>query len=54
LRGPGCAGGAIQLSSLRKAAAALDCEVIYALAPRRSLQANYDEAAMAVARRDLG
>lgn len=46
--------GVIQLSSLRKAAAALDCEVIYALVPRRSLQATYDEAAMAVARRELG
>jgi predicted DNA-binding mobile mystery protein A len=47
------AGGSIQLSSLRRAAAALDCEVIYALVPRRSLQATYDEAAMAVARREL-
>jgi predicted DNA-binding mobile mystery protein A len=47
------AEGVIQLSSLRKVAAALDCEVIYALVPRRSLQATYDEAAMALARREL-
>lgn len=47
------AGGSIQLSSLRRAAAALDCEVIYALVPRCSLQATYDEAAMALARREL-
>lgn len=48
------AEGTIQLSSLRKAAAALDCEVIYALVPRRTLQETYDTAAKNVARRELG
>jgi predicted DNA-binding mobile mystery protein A len=48
------AEGTIQLSSLRKAAAALDCEVVYALAPRSSLQEIYDTAATTVARRELG
>ena len=48
------AEGTIQLSSLRRAAEALDCEVIYALVPRRSLQATFDTAAKAVARRELG
>ena len=48
------AEGTIQLSSLRKAAAALDCEVVYALVPRRSLRETYDAAARRVARRELG
>jgi predicted DNA-binding mobile mystery protein A len=48
------AQGTIQLSSLRKAAAALDCEVIYALVPRGSLQETYDAAAQTMARRELG
>ena len=48
------ANGTIQLSSLRKAAAALDCEVVYALVPRRSLQETYHAAAERVARRELG
>jgi predicted DNA-binding mobile mystery protein A len=48
------ASGTIQLSSLRKVAAALDCEVVYALVPRRSLQETYDDAAVRVARRQLG
>jgi predicted DNA-binding mobile mystery protein A len=48
------ANGTIQLSSLRKAAAALDCEVVYALVPRTTLQATYDTAAKQVARRELG
>lgn len=46
--------GTIQLSSLRKAAAALDCEVVYALVPRRTLQQTYDAAATKLARRELG
>jgi predicted DNA-binding mobile mystery protein A len=47
--------GTIKLSSLRRAAAALECEVVYALVPRRSsLQETYDAAAKAVARRELG
>lgn len=32
------AAGRIQLDSLRRAAAALDCDVVYALVPRRPLQ----------------
>ncbi|MEJ0050187.1 MAG: mobile mystery protein A [Methylovirgula sp.] len=48
------ASGTIQLGSLRKAAAALDCEVVYALVPRRSLQETYQAAALRVARRELG
>jgi len=48
------AAGTIQLRSLRKAAAALECELVYALAPRRGLRDTYDTAALAVARRELG
>jgi predicted DNA-binding mobile mystery protein A len=48
------AEGTIQLSSLRKAAAALDCEVVYALVPRRTLKETFDAAATRVARRELG
>jgi predicted DNA-binding mobile mystery protein A len=43
----------IQLKTLRRVAAALDCEVVYALAPRTSLHETYDRAARAVARREL-
>lgn len=48
------ADGTIQLSSLRRAAAALDCEVVYALVPRRTLKETYEAAATRVARRELG
>jgi predicted DNA-binding mobile mystery protein A len=48
------ASGTIQLSSLRKAAAALDCDVVYALVPRVTLQQTYDAAAQRVARHELG
>jgi predicted DNA-binding mobile mystery protein A len=48
------AEGTIQLSSLRRAAEALDCEVVYALVPRKTLRETYDAAARAVARRELG
>jgi predicted DNA-binding mobile mystery protein A len=48
------AEGTIQLSSLRKAAEALDCEVVYALVPRRTLRETYEAAALKVARRELG
>jgi predicted DNA-binding mobile mystery protein A len=47
------AKGSIQLSTLRRAAEALDCEVVYALVPRRSLQETYEQAAKIVARREL-
>ncbi len=48
------AEGTIQLKTLRRAAEALDCEVAYALVPRRSLRETYDRAARAVAKRELG
>lgn len=48
------AEGTIQLSSLKKAAAALDCEVVYALVPRRTLKDLYEAEAAKVARRELG
>lgn len=48
------AQGTIQLNTLRRAAEALGCEVVYALVPRKTLQETYDEAARAVARRELG
>ena len=39
---------------MRRAAAALECEVVYALVPRKSLRDTYERAARAVARRELG
>lgn len=48
------AEGTIQLSSLRRAAEALDCEVVYALVPRKTLRETYEAAARVVARRELG
>lgn len=48
------AEGTIQLKTLRRAAEALDCEVVYALVPRKTLRQTYDDAARAVARRELG
>jgi predicted DNA-binding mobile mystery protein A len=47
------AAGAIQLASLRRAAAALDCDLVYALVPRTSLEATVRSRAMARARRDV-
>ncbi len=44
----------IQLNTLRRVAEALNCEVVYALVPRHSLQTLYDSAAHTVARRELG
>lgn len=48
------AEGTIQLNTLRRAAEALGCEVVYALVPRETLRATYEEAAKVVARRELG
>jgi predicted DNA-binding mobile mystery protein A len=45
---------AIQLSSLRKAAAALDCRLVYALVPREGLDEVYREAALAFIRSQVG
>jgi predicted DNA-binding mobile mystery protein A len=43
------ARGTITLESLRKAARALDCELVYALVPRRSLQERIAERVRQVA-----
>jgi len=48
------ADDAIQLKSLRRAAEALGCELVYALVPKASLEATYNAAAQALARRELG
>jgi len=45
------ASGSITLESLAKAAHALDCELVYALVPRKSLEATIEEHATALARR---
>lgn len=47
------AAGSIQLSSLRRAAAALDCTVVYALVPNSSLEQAVTERARKIAVRDL-
>jgi predicted DNA-binding mobile mystery protein A len=46
--------GGIRLSSLRRAASAMDCDVVYALVPRRSLDHTVRLAAENAARRRLG
>lgn len=43
-----------RLDSLRRAAAALDCELVYALVPRRSLDDTVRARARTLARADLG
>ncbi len=48
------ADDAIQLKTLRRAAEALGCELVYALVPKESLEATYNHAARVVARRELG
>jgi predicted DNA-binding mobile mystery protein A len=48
------AEGTIQLNTLRRAAEALGCEVVYALVPRKTLHETYEEAARAVVRLELG
>ena len=45
--------GRIRLDSLRRAAAALECELVYALVPRVALEETLDTRARALARRDL-
>jgi len=45
--------GTIQLNTLRKAADALDCDLAYALVPRRSLEHTTSEAARLKAARDV-
>ena len=48
------AAGTIQLSTLRRAAEALDCRLVYALVPNNSLEGAVHERARKLARRDLG
>jgi predicted DNA-binding mobile mystery protein A len=48
------ANGAIQLKTLRRAAEALDCTLVYALVPNTSLEGVVRERARKIAIRDLG
>lgn len=48
------ATGTIQLKTLRRAAEALDCTLVYALVPNASLEQSVDERARTIARRALG
>lgn len=43
------ANGTIQIDKLRRAAEAMDCTLIYAIAPRQSLEAMVDQRARAIA-----
>ena len=45
--------GRIQLVTLRKAAQALNCEVVYALAPKQNLQNEFFKRAIEIAREEL-
>lgn len=45
--------GAIKLDSLERAARALDCELVYALVPRKPLEELAEDRALALARRRL-
>lgn len=45
--------GTIQLKTLRRAAEALDCVVVYALIPKSSLEKTVQERAREIARKDL-
>lgn len=47
------ARGTIQLRTLRRAAEALDCQLVYALVPREPLQKRVERKAIEVARRQL-
>ena len=48
------ASGTIQLKTLRGAAEALDCRLVYALVPNTSLEGSVHERARKIALRDLG
>lgn len=43
----------IQLDSLERAAEALDCELVYALLPRKTLQSRYEAQAQKLAREQI-
>lgn len=47
------ARGTIQLRTLRRAAEALDCQLVYALVPREPLQKRVDRRAVEIAKRQL-
>jgi predicted DNA-binding mobile mystery protein A len=47
------ASGSIQLSTLRRAAEALDCTLVYALVPKTSLEGSVDQRARKIAMRAL-
>ncbi|MHB8471101.1 MAG: mobile mystery protein A [Gaiellaceae bacterium] len=47
------ADGSIRLDTLRRAAMALDCDVVYALVPRQPLQETVDERARTLAHRTV-
>lgn len=47
------AGGSIQLSTLRRAAEAMDCTLVYALVPNTSLESAVNQRARKMAVRDL-
>lgn len=47
------AGGSIQLSTLRRAAEAMDCTLVYALVPNSSLENAVNQRARKIAVRDL-
>jgi predicted DNA-binding mobile mystery protein A len=47
------AAGKIRLDSLRRAADAMDCDLVYAIVPRTSLDETVRERALRVARRDI-
>lgn len=48
------ANGSIQLNTLRRAAEALDCTLVYALVPNTSLEGMVHDRARQIADRDLG
>ncbi len=48
------ANGSIQLQTLRRAAKALDCTLVYALVPSTSLEGAVQDRARKIAVRDLG
>jgi predicted DNA-binding mobile mystery protein A len=48
------ANGSIKIETLRRAAEALDCTLVYALVPNTSLEATVRERARKIALRDLG
>lgn len=46
--------GAVKVETLRRAAEALDCTLVYALVPNRPLESSVRDRARAIALRDLG